>query len=174
MTLEWEIEFCKSHSSIPSVFVFYGVFMACMRLQILYWNQGTLTVSIGNMVAHIRIHNDTVFLQYIQLYQIVQLVTRPPIENRAEIKILLNIQQTSSSSRGIQTYEHRVKLWARYGAGFCECGLLGLCYTRLPAYSVCICNFVELSRFLPSVNMGIIFHWYLTIGPMLQLCDFHW
>ena len=62
------------------------------------------------MVAHIRIHNDTVFLQYIQLYQIVQLVTRPPIENRAEIKILLNIQQTSSSSRGIQTYEHRVKL----------------------------------------------------------------
>ena len=54
------------------------------------------------MVAHIRIHNDTVFLQYIQLYQIVQLVTRPPIENRAEIKILLNIQQTSSSSRGIQ------------------------------------------------------------------------
>ena len=55
MTFEWEIEFCKSHSSIPNVFVFYGVFMVCMRLQILYWNQGTLTVSIGNIVAHIHI-----------------------------------------------------------------------------------------------------------------------
>ena len=99
-------------------------------------------------------------MQYIQPYlisNIIQSVTRRPIEDTAEIKILLNIQQTPSSTRGIQTYEHRVKLWARYGAGFCECGLLGLCYARLPAYSVCVCNFDELSQFLPSVSMGIIF-----------------
>ena len=99
-------------------------------------------------------------------------MTRQPIKDTAEIKILLNIQQTPSYTRGIQTYEHRVKLGARYGAGFCECGLLGLCYARLPAYSVCVCNFDELSQFLPSVSMGIIFpfplifyHW-TNVTPM--------